>query len=122
MKKKYSGLEIAIVGISGQFPKSSDYRELWKNLVEGNDLMHTFSEEELKACGIPEATSNDENFIKSQGVLENKGNFDNAFFDYTPDEARIMDPQIRLLHENCWRALEDAGYVPPLVDRKLGFL
>ena len=35
--------------------------------------------------------------------------FDAAFFEYSPEEARLMDPQQRLLLEVAWEAFEDAG-------------
>ncbi|TKI91780.1 hypothetical protein FC695_32280, partial [Bacillus cereus] len=38
--------------------------------------------------------------------------FDESFFAYTPREAKIMDPQIRMLQETTWEALEMAGYNP----------
>ena len=55
------------------------------------------------------------------GFLEDAARFDAAFFDLGPEEARQMDPQQRMLLEEAWRALEDAG-VPPhtLVGRRVG--
>src|ERR1051326_3745199 len=36
--------------------------------------------------------------------------FDASFFDFTPREAALIDPQHRLFLEHAWDALENAGY------------
>ena len=43
--------------------------------------------------------------------IDGKGLFDNEFFNISPKDAEYMNPQTRLLLENSWKALEDAGYV-----------
>jgi acyl transferase domain-containing protein len=42
-------------------------------------------------------------------LLEDVAGFDAAHFGISPDEARAMEPQHRLLLEESWHALEDAG-------------
>ena len=46
------------------------------------------------------------------GFLQSIDLFDADFFGIPPREARAMDPQQRILLENCWVALERAG-IPP---------
>jgi acyl transferase domain-containing protein len=53
--KKYDGLEIAIIGIAGRFPQSDDYRQFWQHLRDGEELLHTFTDEELREAGVPKA-------------------------------------------------------------------
>lgn len=50
------------------------------------------------------------NYVKAKGYLEGTDNFDAPFFDYTPQDASLMDPQLRVFHECAWSALEHAGY------------
>ncbi|MBL6449316.1 amino acid adenylation domain-containing protein [Fulvivirga sp. 29W222] len=109
-KENYTGLEIAVVGMSGRFPGSKDLNELWTNLREGKELISFFSDEELRANGISEDLINDPKYVKAKGVLEDVELFDASFFDYTDREANFMDPQLRLFHECVYHALEDAGY------------
>ncbi len=120
MSTKYDGLEIAIIGMSGQFPGSPDYRSYWQNVRDGKDLIRRFTDEELLGWGVPESDLTDPSYVKAFGVVDDKDCFDHQFFGYTPDEALLMDPQIRLLHENCWSALEDAGYTSLIEKQKIG--
>lgn len=118
--KKYDGLEIAIIGISGRFPDSNNYRQFWQHLKDGKELIKTFTDEELKKGGVSEKTLRDSSYVKSVGVINNKDHFDAGFFGYSPSEAAFMDPQIRLFHEHCWETLEDAGYAAMTDKQKIG--
>ncbi|MEU9073028.1 beta-ketoacyl synthase N-terminal-like domain-containing protein, partial [Streptomyces sp. NPDC048109] len=46
------------------------------------------------------------------GFLHDAGDFDAAFFNISPREAKAMDPQQRILLETAWEALEDARLDP----------
>ncbi|GGE71298.1 acyl transferase domain-containing protein [Pedobacter psychrotolerans] len=119
-EKKYGGLEIAIIGISSCFPKSVDYRKFWQNLINGEDLITKYSDEELINSGVPKSILENNTYVKTFGEVENKNRFDYGFFGYTPEEAALMDPQIRLFHEYCWAALEDAGYSSSIEENVIG--
>ncbi|MCP5048406.1 MAG: KR domain-containing protein [bacterium] len=105
-----TGLEIAVIGMACRFPGANDLHEFWHNLKTGMESIAFFSDEELQASGIDARLLNDPNYIKAGGKLEEIEYFDASFFSYTPREAEIMNPQIRVFHETVWTALEDAGY------------
>ncbi|HTI09013.1 MAG TPA: type I polyketide synthase, partial [Puia sp.] len=118
---QYNGLEIAIIGISAQFPGAGDYRQYWLNLREGRESLTFFTDEELRSRGVPDALLQDGSYVRSGGgILQNKDCFDHGFFGYSPEEAALMDPQIRFLHQHCWGALEDAGYASGIEKKKIG--
>jgi acyl transferase domain-containing protein/NAD(P)-dependent dehydrogenase (short-subunit alcohol dehydrogenase family)/acyl carrier protein len=119
MKTKYDGLEVAVIGMSGKFPGSSDHRSYWNNLRDGRELIRHFTDEELKNWGVPESHLRNEFYVKSFGMMDDKDCFDHNFFGYSPDEAAFMDPQTRMLHEHCWSALEDAGYTSVIEKQKI---
>lgn len=106
----YTGLEIAIIGMAGRVPGAEDLNIFWKNLIENKESISTFSEEELIAAGVEKELIDDPNFLRAKGIIPNLEGFDAEFFNYTPREASIMDPQVRILHEEVYHALEDAGY------------
>lgn len=107
-----NGLEIAVIGISCRFPKSENLQAYWKNLIDGNELISFFSDEELRNLGIDETRIKDSKFVKASGVLNDIDCFDANFFDYTPKEVLRMHPSTRIFHECVWHVLEDAGYDP----------
>lgn len=120
MKPRSIKKDIAIVGISGKFPKSTNISEFWKNLVEGNELIRFYTDQELEKLGLEASLIRNEKYIKSSAFLEDSGSFDFSFFGYTKEEAELMDPQIRILHEQVWLAMEDAGYNPFSYPTKIG--
>ncbi len=108
----YQHEDIAIVGMAGRFPGARSSQQLWQLLVEGREGISTFSDPELLAAGVaPELIAQD-NYVKSRPVLDDVDLFDASFFDFTPSEARLTDPQQRLFLECSWEALEDAGQDP----------
>ncbi|MEH2172001.1 SDR family NAD(P)-dependent oxidoreductase [Nostoc sp.] len=105
-------LEIAIIGMSGRFPGAKTLDEFWQNCCNGVESISFFSDEELELAGIDPSSLNDANYVKASGILSDIDLFDAAFFDISPKEAQIIDPQHRLFLECAWETLENAGYDP----------
>ncbi|HAN17208.1 MAG: hypothetical protein A2X13_05965 [Bacteroidetes bacterium GWC2_33_15] len=117
---KLTGLEVAVIGISCRFPGANNLQEYWNNLKNGVESITFFTDEELRKSGIDEKLIQDPDYIRAAGVLEDNTCFDSSFFNYTPNEAEVMDPQIRIFHECAWNALEDAGYNPEKYTGRIG--
>ncbi len=105
-----TGLEVAVIGLSGRFPGAADIDAFWENLRAGVDSILHFSDDELVAEGIDPRLLADPRCIKARGVLRDIELFDAKFFNYSPREAEVLDPQQRLFLECAWEALETAGY------------
>lgn len=106
-----ASLDIAVIGLAGRFPEAENIREYWDNLLQGKEAIHFFTEEELKQAGVDEAKVQHPNYVNAAGRLKGGvDQFDANFFGYSPKEAGLLDPQIRLLLETAWETLEDAGY------------
>ena len=99
----------AIVGIACRFPGAADHAAFWQNLCEGVESITALSDEDLLSAGVPAELLRDPTYVKAASLLPNIDQFDAAFFEYSPQEARLMDPQQRLLLEVAWEAFEDAG-------------
>ena len=111
---------VAIIGMAGRFPGASDIEELWANLCGGVESITFFSDEELVAAGVDPTLLADPAYVRARGVLPGADLFDASFFDLTPREAEILDPQQRVFLECAWEALEAAGYVPERCPGRVG--
>ena len=103
---------IAIIGMAGRFPGAEDLDGFWENLAAGVESITFFSEQELTAVGIEAELLADPAYVRARSVVYGAEMFDAAFFDVSPREAEVLDPQHRLLLECAWEALERAGYDP----------
>ena len=108
---------IAVIGISGQFPKSNNLSEFWDNLACGKNCISEIPE--LRWCTEQYYDSDPKvsgkTYCKWMGVLEDADKFDPLFFNISPAEAELMDPQQRVFLENCWRCIEDSGLNPTML-------
>ncbi len=95
----YTGLEIAIIGMAGRFPKAKNIDEFWQNIRAGVESIKLFSDDELISAGIEPAVLNNPNYVKAGFVLDDIEMFDASFFGYSPREAEIIDPQHSLFLE-----------------------
>jgi probable biosynthetic protein (TIGR04098 family) len=103
--------DVAIVGISCQFPGAANKEAYWNHLKENKDLISEVTQDrwDWKAFNKdPEKTARS----KWGGFIEGVGNFDPLFFGISPFEATLMDPQQRLTLQAVYTALEDANIVP----------
>jgi acyl transferase domain-containing protein len=115
-----TGLEIAVIGMAGRFPGARDIHEFWDNLKNGAESIAFFSDQELEESGVEPELIDDPAYVKAKGVVDDVEYFDAAFFGYSPTEARLIDPQVRVFHECAWEALENAGYDPERFEGKIG--
>ncbi|MEK8017398.1 MAG: polyketide synthase, partial [Candidatus Parabeggiatoa sp.] len=106
--------DIAIIGMSGTFPDASDVNEYWNNLTMGKDSVREIPENRWTTDGFYDQVSNTPHADYSQwgGFLSDIDRFDPTFFNISPKEAELMDPQQRRFLQEAWSALEDAGYPP----------
>jgi acyl transferase domain-containing protein/acyl carrier protein len=118
--QSFDGSEIAIIGLACQFPKANDAETFWENLRSGAECISFLTAEELEPSGVDPASLSDPNYVKAAPVLEGFDLFDAAFFNIPANEARVMDPQHRLLLQCAWRALEDSGYLPESYKGSIG--
>lgn len=118
---KYTGLEIAVTGMACRFPDAVNPEVYWQNLMNGKESVRFFTEEEIRASGVSSDLLTKPGFVRSNGaLLDGKYDFDPEFFGYSLDEAVLLDPQIRILHECVHAALEDAGCVPRKQGGRIG--
>jgi acyl transferase domain-containing protein len=111
---------IAVIGMSGRFPGARDCAEFWGKLCAGTECLSNFSAEELVDSGIDPAALSHPGFVNAGGVINDIDQFDAGFFELSPREAEILDPQHRVFLECAWEALEMAGYDPEAYPGAIG--
>nr|WP_280883122.1 beta-ketoacyl synthase N-terminal-like domain-containing protein [Streptomyces pseudovenezuelae]MDH6222502.1 non-ribosomal peptide synthase protein (TIGR01720 family) [Streptomyces pseudovenezuelae] len=103
---------IAVVGMAGRFPMARTVTEFWRNLREGRECLESLDDTELRRHGVPDSVLRDPSYMRRAGTLDGIEEFDAEFFGFAPSLAATMDPQLKLLLECSWHALEDAGCDP----------
>lgn len=106
------GEPIAIVGAGCRFPQAPDAEAYWHLLREGRDAITEVPATRWNSAAYYDKNPGTERKTYSRwgGFLENPDQFDPHFFDISPREASLMDPQQRIFLEVAWETLEDAGY------------
>ena len=95
-------LDIAVIGMAGQFPQAENIEELWLSLCEGFDAITSLEKRGEKNLRQP----------NNAGWLNDVFAFDSDYFHLPKIEAQAMDPQQRLFLQTATNALIDAGYSP----------
>lgn len=104
--------DIAIIGMSGMFPGAEDVDTFWDNLVQGKDCISEIPAERWRWQDYvgDSAPLLQKTHIKWGGFVNDIKQFDATFFNISPREAELTDPQQRLFLQEVWKAIEDAGY------------
>lgn len=104
---------IAIVGMSCRFPGADNYHDYWNNLVTGKKLVTEAPLSRWNWRDYQEASDDTVSaFSRWAGFTESPEQFDARFFGVSPREAEHMDPQQRLVLEQAWHCIQDAGKDP----------
>ncbi|WP_340067241.1 beta-ketoacyl synthase N-terminal-like domain-containing protein [Ascidiimonas aurantiaca] len=118
-KENYTGLELAVIGMACQVPGAANWSEFWNNLVKGEESIQFFDENDPEFNEEDKKRFHEDNYVKARALMDNREFFDPKFFDYTQNEALLMNPAHKLFHQTVVEALEDAGYTPESVNGKI---
>ena len=108
--RKPTGNEVAVIGMSGRFPGAADTDQLWNNIISPGERAIRFLENDSRKVGRDSAQDSQSNRIFAVAMFEGPDLFDAEFFGFSRREAELLDPQHRVFLEECWTALESAGY------------
>ncbi len=112
---------IAILSIEGMFPKSPDLETFAAHLAAGDDCIEEIPPDRWDwraVYGDPKKGPYTD--VKYGGFVPGADLFDAGFFNISPREAELMDPQHRLFMECVWSLIEKGGYAPgALAGRKV---
>ncbi|WP_233420633.1 beta-ketoacyl synthase N-terminal-like domain-containing protein [Xenorhabdus nematophila] len=109
MVNNVTGLEVAIVGMAGQFPGADNVHDFWEMLCDGKEGISRFTQETLENNGISPEEYLNEDYVPAKGIINKPYHFAADYFAINHPDAEKMDPQTRLMIETCWQALNHAG-------------
>ncbi|MEA5576032.1 SDR family NAD(P)-dependent oxidoreductase [Anabaena sp. UHCC 0451] len=112
--------DIAIIGVSGRYPLSPDIETFWENLSQGKNCITEIPKSrwdynlyfDLESSNSSKANS------KWGGFLADVDKFDPLFFNISPREAQLMNPNERLFLETVWDLIERSGYTPARIQEQ----
>jgi len=104
--------DIAIVAMSGVFPKARDIEQFWDNLRAGSDCVTLIPESRWSHDEIFDSHKGrlGRAYCRWGGFIEEMQEFDAGFFNMSAREACITDPHERLFLQTVWNLFESAGY------------
>ncbi|WP_428243753.1 beta-ketoacyl synthase N-terminal-like domain-containing protein [Gynuella sp.] len=102
--------DIAIIGLSCRSAGADDQHQFWQVISQGRDCIGDITDPDW--LGFLKANSSAKAVPTKLGMMANTEYFDSDFFHISPKEAELMDVTQRVLMEECYHALEDAGYSP----------
>ncbi len=104
--------DIAIIGLNGRYPMAESMADFWQNLKTGCNCIREIPSErwDYRPYYDPNKDKFGKSYSKWGGFIDDVDKFDPLFFNISPREAEMMDPQERLFLETVWATVEDAGY------------
>jgi polyketide synthase PksL len=101
---------VAVIGMACKFPGAKGLDEFWDLLAQAHNAVKAIPAQRYGQAYRKKFEES--RFPKIAGVLDGIEEFDAEFFNISPAEAELMDPQHRLFLQTAWHALENAAYVP----------
>ena len=107
----YMNEDIAIIGVACRLPGARNYQDYWDNLTYGINSIQEIPPERWDIEQYYSTNANEPNKSVSKwcGLVDKVDQFDSHFFNMSPNVAKAMDPQQRILLEETWHCIEDSG-------------
>ncbi|MBW4478212.1 MAG: SDR family NAD(P)-dependent oxidoreductase [Tolypothrix brevis GSE-NOS-MK-07-07A] len=112
--------DIAIIGVSGRYPLSPNLETFWENLSQGKNCITEIPDSrwDHNLYFDLEPSSDRKAYSKWGGFLTDVDKFDALFFNISPREALLMNPNERLFLETVWDLIERSGYTPERIQEQ----
>ncbi|MDW4905795.1 beta-ketoacyl synthase N-terminal-like domain-containing protein [Streptomyces sp. ADMS] len=111
---------VAVVGMGLRFPPAINTPEAYWDFLRGPGTALADIPEDrpgLRSVYDPVPGKTGRSYVDRAGFLTDIAGFDADFFGISQREARLLDPQQRMLLETSWEALERAGVAVRRSDR-----
>ena len=102
--------DIAIIGMSARVPGARCIEQFWQNLCDDVDAATPLGASQMQASGVSPDLYENPLYVRSAYLLDGADTFDSRTFRYSPREAKLIDPQQRVLLQLAHHTMETAGY------------
>lgn len=103
--------DVAIIGIDCKLPDVEGTMQLWESLTLKKDHLKTFPKKRCDDINkYYKWLGKNISPFRLGNYLNSIDEFDFRFFNITPREASMMNPNQRILLQTVYRAIQDAGY------------
>lgn len=104
--------DIAVIGAAGSYAQAKNIDEYWNNLTQEKDCITEISDYFWKHSEFVDSDKSiaGKTYARWGGFIPGVDQFDALFFNISPREAALMDPQERLFLQCVYHTLENAGY------------
>jgi acyl transferase domain-containing protein len=103
---------VYVVGMACRFPGARDLHGYYENLKSGICSIRGVDGWRKSVFDPYGSISQSKLYLFHGGFLCDVDLFDSAFFQISPPEAQVMDPQQRILLQTVWHLLENARLTP----------
>lgn len=100
--------KIAIIGIGLKFPNADNMNEFLEIISEKKDCIKEMSD--CRKRDFEAVFSKEKCQYEKGSFLDEVDKFDYNYFNISPAEAEVMDPNQRILLQTAYKAIQDAGY------------
>lgn len=107
--KQSKSRDIAIIGIAGIAPGAGNVEDYWSILLRNEDRITPCPKDRTELKEYIALHPDEENLFYG-GYLDNIRQWDPLYYNISPSEANVMDPQQRLFLDVAIDALSDANY------------
>jgi 3-oxoacyl-(acyl-carrier-protein) synthase/acyl carrier protein len=102
--------DIAIVGLSCNFPDAPNATTFWNNLLSKHNSIKEIPPSRWKWQDYySDSASTNKTISKWGAFIDHIDCFDFDFFDIPAEQAKLMDPQERILLQEVYKAFQDAS-------------
>ena len=103
--------KIAIIGLTGRYPKAGDLDAFWQNLSKAEDCITEVPVErwDHEPYYSADPTEPNKSHCKWGGFLDDVDGFDALLFNISPADSAIMSNKDCLFMETVWTLFESAG-------------
>lgn len=105
--------KVAVTGVSARLPGIHDLEAFWDLIDRGGDVIREVVDNRWAGKDFfdLEQSANGKTYCTKGAFLDGIDEFDAAFFGFEKaEEVQKLDPQQRLVLQEAWKAIEDAGY------------